>query len=65
MGNFYGNVLAQKKGQKAKRPDFQTLVITEPFLYCAPEELNKVQLTMKLGKENAKMTCCLDYFLDE
>ena len=26
MGNFNGNVLAQKKGQKAKKPDFQTLV---------------------------------------
>ena len=25
MGNFNGNVLAQKKGQKAKKPDFQTL----------------------------------------
>jgi hypothetical protein len=27
MGNFNGNVLAQKKGQKAKKPDFQTLEI--------------------------------------
>ena len=26
MGNFNGNILAQKKGQKAKRPDFQALV---------------------------------------
>ena len=26
MGNFYGNVLAQKKGQKTKKPDFQALV---------------------------------------
>ena len=25
MGNFYYNVLAQKKGQKTKRPDLQTL----------------------------------------
>ena len=28
MGNFNSNVIAQKKGQKAKKPDFQTLVKT-------------------------------------
>jgi hypothetical protein len=26
MGNFNSNVLAQKKGQKAKKPDLQTLL---------------------------------------
>jgi len=29
MGNFNGNVLAQKKGQKAKKPDFQTLAAAD------------------------------------
>jgi hypothetical protein len=37
VGNFYGNVLAQKKGQKTKKPDFQALSLLvvvggiEPF----------------------------------
>jgi hypothetical protein len=29
MGNFNSNILAQKKGQKAKKPDFQALDIIE------------------------------------
>jgi hypothetical protein len=29
MGNFNGNVLAQKKDQNAKKLDFQTLLVTE------------------------------------
>ena len=33
MGNFNSNVLAQKKGQKAKKPDFQTLAIINKRMY--------------------------------
>jgi len=29
VGNFYSNILAQKKGQKTKKPDFQALVQTD------------------------------------
>jgi hypothetical protein len=32
MGNFYGNVLAQKRGQNAKRPDFQTLFWSQDWV---------------------------------
>jgi hypothetical protein len=31
VGNFYSNILAQKKGQKTKKLDFQTLASGQQF----------------------------------
>src|SRR5882762_4799105 len=40
-------------------------IVTKVFLDGAPEKLNEIEFTMKLGQYNAKMTSSLDYFLNK
>src|ERR1700722_20888221 len=40
-------------------------MLPQILLHCSPEELNEVQLTVKLWEENTKMSCSLNSFLNK
>ena len=69
-GNFYHNVLAQKKGQKTEKPDFQALGTNEFCCGCLEALLHSHGIAMQVTapfvhSQNRKIECFIQTLEDE